>query len=161
MLGVSADDLDLVRCLLENPRASYADLARQTGVSETTAKRRVDALIEDRVIKPAMIPDVRRLGFETMAIIGLKADLNRLAEAARTISEMPQVTSIHMTLGRYDLIATIADRNLDSLTETITKKIAAVEGIREVETFLSTRALKILHNWRLPEAAGDGPETPR
>ena len=150
MNEISKIDLELVRCLLENPRASFADMARQTGVSETTVKRHVDSLIEDGVIKPAMIPNVRLLGFETMAIIGIKVELDRVAETARLISEMPQVTSAHMTLGRYDVIATVADRSLDHLTKTITEQFAAIEGIREVETFVSTRALKILHNWRLP-----------
>jgi Lrp/AsnC family transcriptional regulator, regulator for asnA, asnC and gidA len=164
MDGVSSTDLDLVRCLLESPRASYAELARQTGVSETTAKRRVEALIEDGVIKPALIPDVRRLGFQTMAIVGVKVDLNQLDEVARAISELPQVTSIHMTLGRYDVMATIAERSLEQLTETIAQELASVTGVREVETFVSTRALKILHNWRLPEPngqRGEDEESPR
>lgn len=150
MQGVDAIDLRLVRHLLESPRASYADLARSIGVSETTARRRVEALIEAKIISPAMIPDVRRLGFTTMAIVGIKVELGLIEQAAEAISSLPQVTSIHMTLGRYDLMATLADRSLENLSNTIIDQIAQLPGIRDVETFVSTRALKILHNWRLP-----------
>ncbi len=154
MDGVNDGDFGLIRCLLENLRASYADLARRTGKSETTARRRVEALIDSEVITPAMIPNVRQLGFQTMAIIGVKVDLNRINETAEAISNLPQVTSIHMTLGQYDLIATIADRSLDALSRTITDQIAALEGIRDVESFVSIRALKILRDWRLPPELG-------
>jgi len=160
MQGIDTIDLRLVRYLLESPRASYADLARNTGVSETTARRRVEALIEAKIVSPAMIPDVRRLGFTTLAIIGIKVDPGAIGQTAEAIANLPQVTSIHMTLGRYDLMATLADRSLEHLSRTILDRIAQLPGVRDVETFVSTRALKILHNWRLPaEPELDG-ETP-
>lgn len=150
MSDLANGDLSLIKCLLESPRASYAELARSTGMSETTAKRRVEALIESRVITPAMIPDVRKLGFDTRAILGVKVDLAHINDAAEAISRMPQVTSIHTTLGRYDMIATIASRSLDDLSRTVTEQIALLPGIRDVETFVSTRSVKILRQWRFP-----------
>ena len=152
MNGVSGTDLKLVAHLLDHPRATYADLARNTGVSETTARRRVEALIEQQVITPAMIPDVRRLGFQTMALVGVKVDLEHITKTAESISDLSQVTSIHVTLGRYDLMVTLADRSVGDLANLITDHIAILPGIRDIETFMSVRSLKILHNWRLPEA---------
>lgn len=150
MRDVDETDLTLVHHLLESPRASYAELARVTGLSETTVRRRVESMIDDAVITPAMIPDVRRLGFPTLAILGIKVDLAYIEEAAEAVSRLPEVTSIHMTLGRYDLLATLADRDLESLSNTIVAEISKMPGIRSVETFVSTRALKILRDWRLP-----------
>lgn len=151
MDGVSGTDLKLVAHLLDYPRATYADLARNTGVSETTARRRVEALIEERVITPAMIPDVRRLGFQTMALVGVKVDLEHITKTSESISDLSQVTSIHVTLGRYDLMVTLADRSVGDLASLITDQIAILPGIRDIETFMSVRSLKILHDWRLPE----------
>jgi Lrp/AsnC family transcriptional regulator, regulator for asnA, asnC and gidA len=153
---VDETDLRLVRYLLNNPRASYAEVARATGVSETTARRRVDALIEDRVITPAMIPDVRRLGFETLALVGIKLDLNHLNETAERIRELSSVTSLHMTMGRYELIATITQPTLDDLRRFLVEQIAPLPGICDTEVFVSTKALKILRDWRLPEGVEFG-----
>lgn len=151
MRDVDDVDIHLVRLLLDAPRASYADLARATGVSETTVKRRVEALIEDRVITPAVIPDVRRLGFEAMAMIGVNVDLNHLYEVAEIIRGLSAVTSLHLTMGRYDLMMTVAVPKTIDLTTFLVEEIAPLPGIRHTETFVSVRALKILRDWRLPD----------
>jgi Lrp/AsnC family transcriptional regulator, regulator for asnA, asnC and gidA len=151
MRQVDHVDIKIVRFMTENPRASYAEVARAIGVSQTTARRRIDALIEDRVITPAVIPDVRRLGFEVLALVGIKVDLAHLNETAEKIRQMQSVTSLHMTMGRYELIATIAEPSLDDLRKFMVERIAPLPGIRDTETFVSSRALKILRDWRLPE----------
>jgi Lrp/AsnC family transcriptional regulator, regulator for asnA, asnC and gidA len=144
-------DLELVRQLLSAPRATYAELSRATGVSETTVKRRVEALFDARIITPAVIPDVRRLGFEAMALIGLKVDLTHLYEVAETIRDLPQVTSLHLTMGRYDIMVTVAVPTTSDLTTFLVEKVAPLPGIRDTESFVSTRALKLLRDWRLPD----------
>jgi Lrp/AsnC family transcriptional regulator, regulator for asnA, asnC and gidA len=152
MVTPEVDEVDrrLIRCLLDSPRASYAELARTTGVGETTARRRVEALISSGVITPSVIPDVRRLGFQAMAIVGVNVDLNHLYEVAETIREFPEITSLHLTMGRYDLMMTVASSSLDNLTRFLVEKVAPLPGIRDTESFVSSRALKILRHWRLP-----------
>jgi Lrp/AsnC family transcriptional regulator, regulator for asnA, asnC and gidA len=150
MREVDNIDLLLVRKLLDDPRASYAELSRVAGIAESTAKRRATALIESKVITPAVIPDVRKLGFQTLTIVGLKVDLKYIQETAEIIRDLPEVTSLHMTMGRFDLHATVAARDLDSMRTFLIEKIAPLPGIRDIESFVSTRALKILRDWRLP-----------
>lgn len=150
MSDVDSTDLILVRKLLDDPRASYAELSRVAGIAESTAKRRVASLIASGVITPAVIPNVRRLGYRTLTIVGLKVDLNYIQETAEIIRDLPEVTSLHMTMGRYDLHATVASHDLDSMRVFLIEKIAPLPGIRDIESFVSTRALKILRDWRLP-----------
>ena len=145
--------------MTENPRASNAEVARAVGVSQTTAKRRIDLLIEERVITPAVIPDVRRLGFEVLALVGIKVDLIHLNETAEEIRKMQSVTSLHMTMGRYELLATIAEPSLEDLRQFMVERIAPLPGIRDTETFVSSRALKLLRDWRLPETVEFGQPT--
>jgi Lrp/AsnC family transcriptional regulator, regulator for asnA, asnC and gidA len=151
MRDIDDVDLELVRNLLNSPRATYAELSRTTGVSETTVKRRVEALFDAGIITPAVIPDVRRLGFNAMALIGIKVDLLHLYEVAETIRDLPQVTSLHLTMGRYDIMVTVAVPTTSDLTTFLVEEIAPLPGIRDTESFVSTRALKLLRDWRLPE----------
>jgi Lrp/AsnC family transcriptional regulator, regulator for asnA, asnC and gidA len=164
MREVDNIDLLLVRKLLDDPRASYAELSRVAGIAESTAKRRVTALIDSKVITPAVIPDVRKLGFQTLTIVGLKVDLNYIQETAEIIRDLPEVTSLHMTMGRFDLHATVAARDLDSMRTFLIEKIAPLPGIRDIESFVSTRGLKILRDWRLPPevilGSGSGGDNP-
>lgn len=156
MRQVDKIDIMIVQYMTEHPRASNAEVARAVDVSQTTARRRIDALIEDGVITPAVIPDVRRLGFEVLALIGIKVDLRYLDEAAEEIRRMQSVTSLHMTMGRYELIATVAEPSLEDLRRFMVERIAPLPGIRDTETFVSSRALKLLRDWRLPETVEFG-----
>jgi DNA-binding Lrp family transcriptional regulator len=156
MRQVDNVDIRIVRFMTENPRASNAEVARAVNVSQTTARRRIDSLIEYGVITPAVIPDVRRLGFEVLAMAGIKVDLQHLDETSEKIRQMQSVTSLHMTMGRYDLIATIAEPSLEDLRRFLVEKVAPLPGIRDTETFVSSRALKILRDWRLPDTVEFG-----
>lgn len=154
MIGLDQTGFRIVRYILDNPRASYAEIARATGIAETTVRRRLEAMIENGTLTPAMIPDVRHLGFETLALVGIRVNLIHLDETSERIADLAEVTSLHMTMGRYDLIAAIAQPTLDDLRNFIVREIAPLAGVRETETFVSSRATKILRDWRLPEEWG-------
>lgn len=150
MKSVDEVDLNLIRTLQDDPRASYADLARLTGVSQTTARRRVEALLESQVITPAMIPDLHQLGFTTSGFVALNIDANRLYEIAAHIRDLPEVTSLHMTFGRFDLMLFVAQPSLAALREFVVEKIAPISGVMHSEVLISSNILKVLGNWRVP-----------
>src|SRR5690606_10470918 len=101
---VSINDLDrfLIRCLQDNPRASYATIARMTDVSETTVKRRIEALMEGGVITTAVFPNPRLLGYQVQASIGINADLTEVESIALEIRDFPEVAFAALAIGRYD-----------------------------------------------------------
>ncbi len=150
MKAVDEVDLNLIRTLQDDPRASYADLARVTGVSQTTARRRVEALLDSRVIMPAMIPDLYQLGFTTSGFVALNIDANRIYEIAARIRELPEVTSLHMTFGRFDLMLFVAQPSLADLRQFVVGKIAPISGVTHSEVLISSDILKVLGNWRVP-----------
>ena len=152
MASADLTDLRLIRCLQEDPRASYAEIARRAGTSETTARRRVEALIGSGVLTPAMLPDLYRLGFRTSAMVGLKVELQRLLAVAEAIRALPEVTMVALTTGRYDILFFVAQPTLDDLTRFMVERIAPIPGVRESETLVTPRILKVLGDWRVPLA---------
>lgn len=150
MESVDLLDLRLIRCLQENPRASYATIARITGVSETTVRRRVEALIEDAVLTPAMLPDLHWLGYRTSAMIGVKTELGQMEKIAEQIRDFPEVTFVGLATGRYDILFFVAQPSLEALTRFMVDRIAPIPGIRETETFVTPRVMKVLGDWRVP-----------
>ena len=171
----SVDDLDLrlIRCLQEDPRAAYAKIARAVNVSETTVRRRVEALLAARTITLAMLPDLYALGYRASAMVGVKADLERVTAIADEIRRFPEVTMVALILGRYDILFFVAERSLDDLTRFMTERIAPIAGIRATETLVAPRVLKVLGDWRIPangasatyrgigmDGAADGSEQP-
>lgn len=148
----SIDDLDarLIRVIEEHPRIPYAEIARVTGVSETTAKRRVEALISSGVIIPAILPNLTALGYRVTAIVGLRTVLKELPAIAERIRGFPEVIFAALTTGRYDLVLFAAQPSLDDLTQFLLERIAPIPGILETETLIAPRVLKTLADWRLP-----------
>lgn len=144
-------DLQIIRYLQDAPRASYATIARDLGVvSDATVKRRIDQLIENGVIMPAMIPDLYRLGFGSLALLGLRIDLARLDEIAETLCAYAETTWIVGTVGRYDLIVFVASQSVEELMRFTGQQVASIPGVRTVDTLIAPRLFKQLRDWRAP-----------
>lgn len=148
---VDAMDLRLIRLLQADPRAAYATIARQADVSETTVRRRVEALISSGAISISVVPDLKRLGYVSSAFIGLKIDLSRLDDVVAAITPIPEVTFVAVTTGRFDLLIYAAERTLDDLTRFVVSRVASIPGVVDTETLVSPRLLKVLSDWRLPD----------
>jgi Lrp/AsnC family transcriptional regulator, regulator for asnA, asnC and gidA len=148
---LDALDLRLIRCLQDNPRAPYTTVARLTGVSETTVKRRIDDLIANNFIQPAMIANMYRLGYRTRAWLCLKVDLDRMMPIAQELSSLPETTGVTITSGRFNVTAFIVTRSLDSLTNFLAERVAPIEGIRDFEVMIVPRVLKVFNDWRVPD----------
>ncbi|CAN5646322.1 hypothetical protein BH24CHL1_BH24CHL1_15450 [soil metagenome] len=148
--SVNRTDLKLIRCLQENPRASYATMARATELSETTIRRRVEALINDGVITPAMMPDTLRLGYPVTAFVALKIDVTHRRAVASAIANLPSVTYVAETLGRYDVLLLVAEREVVGLTTFLEEQIAILPGVRDTEVMVIPRTHKSMRAWRVP-----------
>jgi Lrp/AsnC family transcriptional regulator for asnA, asnC and gidA len=151
MSAPDSSDLLLIRCLQEHPRASYAVIARLTGMSETTARRRVEEMVASRLVTPAAIPDLHRLGYAASAYLGLKVDLVQLERIATALVAMPLVTFAVTTTGRYDLIVSVAQRTLSELSRFLADEVASLDGVLSVDTMVAPKLIKGLSkDWRVP-----------
>ena len=152
-MAVSIDRLDLrlIRCLQDNPRAPYSTVARLVGVSETTVKRRVDDLIANRVIQPAMIPNIFRLGYRTRARIGLKVELDRMMAIAEELRGFSETTGVEIAVGRFNITCFVVVQSLDALMRFMVERIAPLDGVRDVEVMVVPRVLKVFADWRVPD----------
>lgn len=150
MASVDEVDLLLIRCLQENPRSSYAQIARVSGVSEATTRRRIEALISEGVITPSVGPDVYRLGYRGSAYIGLRTALDQIDDIAEQLAEMEAVTFVAVTHGRFNILFSVAQPSGSQLDEFIRDSLGQFSGIRDAEVISISRILKLLGEWRVP-----------
>ncbi|MDE2802226.1 MAG: AsnC family transcriptional regulator, partial [Chloroflexota bacterium] len=87
------DELDtkLIELLQRDGRASNIELARKTGVSEGTIRRRFRNLVQEEVIRVVAIPDTSKLGRRMSALVGLKVDPAYVQSAAEELAKMEEV----------------------------------------------------------------------
>jgi Lrp/AsnC family transcriptional regulator, regulator for asnA, asnC and gidA len=148
--SVDAVDLRIIRFLQDDPRAPYSTIARLVGLSETTVKRRIDDLIARRIIRPAMIANIYRLGYRTRATIGLKVAPKRIVQVAEELRLLPETAYVAFTSGEYNVTCLVAVPSLDALTRFMIETIATIDGINETQVMVVPRIIKSFADWRVP-----------
>ena len=74
------------------------------------------------------------------AIILINAERTHINDAAEMLAEMSGISEVYSVSGNYDLIAIVRVRSNDELSELVTHKMKAIEGITRTESMLAFRA---------------------
>jgi Lrp/AsnC family transcriptional regulator for asnA, asnC and gidA len=142
-------DLAIIRKLQADGRRPYADIAAELGLSPSTVQQRANRLIDSGLLKVTAVADPITLGVSVLATIAIKADGTMLREAAAEIGKFSEVDYVVICTGTYDILIEVACRDNDDLLSFISDKLAEVEGVREIETFLYLRIVKNTYQWGL------------
>ncbi|NLT34782.1 MAG: Lrp/AsnC family transcriptional regulator [Gaiellales bacterium] len=157
------DDIDrtILTELQEDGRASFTDIARKAGVSETTIRSRHRHLTESGVVQTVGVVDPYALGYLAPAIVGVEVAPGHGDRVARAIGALPEVSYVVMTLGKFDLIIEVFCRDLPHLTQLVTGTLQLMPGVVRTETLMIARSYKLAYRWNvalLAEKAEEHPE---
>lgn len=138
------DELDrkIIEILQTDGRATHAHMARALRCSEGTVRRRLNNLIEDKVIRVVAIAEPEQLGFHTSAFIGLQIDPARVETVADTLADLPETEHVAITTGSYDIFLWVNLASSEALASFLHHKVGTVEGVRQTETFVSLETRK-------------------
>lgn len=148
---VDETDLAIIRMLQKDGRRRYADIATELGLAASTVQQRANRLIDAGLVKITALVDPVTLGISVPAMIAIKADGRMLREAAKEITKFPEVDYVVICTGTYDILIEVACRSNDDLLSFISDKLAKVDGVREIDTFLYLRIMKDSDQWMVPE----------
>jgi Lrp/AsnC family transcriptional regulator for asnA, asnC and gidA len=142
--GAITDEIDLqiIKILNEDGRASFAQIAQTLGVSPGMIRQRYNRLVEEGVLQVVAITNPMVLGLTTMAQIGVKVNVNRMQEIADQIASFEEVIYLVLLTGSYDLFVEVVCRDRSHLLDFLTNKLHSVEGVKEAETFVYLRIAK-------------------
>lgn len=139
------DDMDqkIIAILTADGRAGNNAIARRLGVSEGTVRNRIKRLTESEILRvsgrinPDMIPD------RQLFLLGIKVSVSKdLCKIAEVVAREPEVQSVYITTGRYDLVAEVWLPVKHGLIDFINGPMLAIDGILSTESFLAMRSLK-------------------
>lgn len=119
-VSVNRLDLDVLKLLADNPRASLIALSEEIGCERQTIRRRILRLINDGVILNfGAIPNISILGFFTYYIL-VRLDQNlTLEEMKRPFLELNNIFYAGRMIGEYDMIVYLNARNPQELNKSI------------------------------------------
>jgi DNA-binding Lrp family transcriptional regulator len=132
------DDTDrrLVSLLRDNARLPVASLASILGISRATVQNRIDRLIADGTITGFTIklrPDAEPAA--VCAIMMIEIEGERTEPIIKVLRGFPEVSAIHTTNGRWDLVVELKTADLDAFDKAL-RRIRATKGIASSETSL-------------------------
>ncbi|WP_433333982.1 Lrp/AsnC family transcriptional regulator [Spirillospora sp. CA-294931] len=135
------DELDrrIVAQLLENGRASYAQIGDQVGLSAPAVKRRVDRLRADRVITGfAAVVDPASLGWTTEAFIEIYCTgATSPDEIYSSIRKHPEVVAAYTVSGDASALVHVRARDIQHLEQ-------ALERLRREHNITATKTSIVL-----------------
>lgn len=142
------DPLDerLITLLRHDGRRSISDLALDLGVSRATVRARIDRLEKSGVILGyTVILRADALDAPVRGVMLIEVEGHAADRVIRALSGFPEITEIHSTNGRWDLIVELSAESLPDL-DAILRRVRLIPGITSSETNLllntprSTRA---------------------
>jgi len=138
------DELDrkIINILERNGRASNARIARNVGVSEGTVRRRMKRLISEQIINVIALPDPRKMGYNSEALIGVQVDPDKIDEVATKLAKLEHTRWVTITTGTYDVFAWATLSNAEALGRFLRDEIGGIEGVRRTETFVNLQVMK-------------------
>ena len=135
-------DLKIIEALRKDGRVAFAQIAEQLAVSPGMIRQRYSRLVEQGFLKVAAITNPLRMGFKTMAMIGIRVDGSKLLNVAEKISKLDEVIYMVISSGRFDIFAEVVCRDHEELLRFITKKLSTIDGVRESESFMHLKIVK-------------------
>ena len=143
MNNVDDTDRELLALLRQDARTPVATLATQLKVARGTVQNRMKRLERDGVIVGYTVrvkPQAE--AHRIRALMTIVVEGNRGAEVLRALRGHPNVTGLHSTNGRWDLIAELRADTLEAFDRAL-GNIRLIEGIASTETSLLLSTHKV------------------
>ena len=132
------DDLDgkLITLLRHNARRSISDLAIELGVSRATVRSRMEKLEENgSIIGYTVILRADAVELPVRGIMMIEIEGRVTDRGISALGALPEISSIHTTNGRWDLIAELGAATLADF-DSVLRRIRLMPGITASETNL-------------------------
>ena len=148
-------DLKALIALQQNGRTTNVDLARQLGIAPSTMLDRLRRLEEHGLVRGyRAVIDPKALGLTLqgfVAVVLTRHDKEFIRNFEDGIQHIPNVRACYHITGRFDYLLHVAARDLAHWGELVKERIAAINGIAKLESFLVLSEIKEDKGWPIEE----------
>ena len=139
-------DRRILRHHLTEPSLARADLAARAGVTPATLWRRLERLVEARVIRSeSVVIDWRKLGYEVEVSLRFtldKTDPRAFDDFIGAAREVPEVIAIETFLGRVDVRLNVIARDMAHYAQLYRARILVLPHIADIEALMLIATIK-------------------
>ena len=131
-------DLEIVRILSDDGRASYSEMSKTLGVSVGTVRNRVNQMRDTGMLYFNVWLDPHRSGIGVIATLLLKVQAGHLPAVTSALMELDETGYVATVVGEHDLIADAFCRDVTHLSQLVHDVIQPIDGVIEVRSYVVT-----------------------
>jgi DNA-binding Lrp family transcriptional regulator len=130
-------DRKIIAMLQSSTRPTLAEIGEAVGMSAMGAKKRIDRLEREGIIRPTALLNVEKTGI-LLAILAMEVESSEaLEKLVEKFERCPRIVKFFVTTGGYNLFALIWAEDLHSLESVTLEKcsLRSQPGIRRYEVY--------------------------
>ncbi len=136
-------DRNILTILREDARTSYRQIADDIGKTEATVRRRVNRLIDEKIIKKfTIVLDEKKMDNPTKVTIKIQPELIKIKEITQELVKIDEITDIYRLSGDCGLLIKVELPSLEHLDPLTEDKISHIPGVVIKETCIITKEVK-------------------
>jgi DNA-binding Lrp family transcriptional regulator len=139
---LTEQEFAIARLLAADGRASYAQLAAASGVSESTVARRVESLVRRGCLRFRTVFEPRILGLDVEFVQWLAVEPGELENVGARLAEHPSTQYVSATTGRFNLCLIGVLPGYGDLYQYLTDGVGALPGVHTADMALHARVLE-------------------
>lgn len=126
----------ITQILKKNARLPINSIAEQLGVSRLTVQRKIKKMEESgQILGYTVRLEKEKFKHKVKGWMTINASANKEEKAIKKMMQIPEVTSLYTTNGKWDLAAEITANSLEDFDRAVSK-LRAIDGIETTETNL-------------------------
>ena len=154
-MDVDLDSLDLkiLEEMRSNGRLPASHFARELGISETYACKRLQRLLDRKITRITAFANPLALGYRVVALTGVQVSPSKLRTVGDRLRAIPNVKLVTIAAGWQDIIIWSMFGNASELSTFLARELGNIPGIQSAETMMVMKWRVCLspphsHNWR-------------
>lgn len=139
------DDVDrgIMAAVSANPQESNRQIAQMLGVSEMTIANRMEALIEQRLMKVTVQRDIRTAGFDVLAFVDIFVSEGSVLDLAQRLGEIAEVQSVTVLADEPQIVVLLMARDVEHFLDLVENRIGMEAGVGRIDTSICLDTLHI------------------
>lgn len=144
---VDQTDRLIAASLQVNGRASWGQVARVLGITERTAARRGQRLLDDHIVRVSVSIDATRVAHARPMLLRLTTESESLWPVARLLASRPDASSVSVLEGGNQIAGLLLLRDQDAIRRFLFEELAAMPGVRLTNATTVLKFFRTGYDW--------------
>jgi DNA-binding Lrp family transcriptional regulator len=144
---MDAVDRRIAAALQLHGRATWREVARVVGISESTAARRGRHLLSKGLVRVTGQPDPARIGLGYPVLIQLNCAAGAAKRVAASLAGRPDVRFLALVTSTFDILVELIVPSRSHLARILVDEFSEIEGITGTTTDAVLRTFKTSYDW--------------